>query len=124
MAETKQPTGADKAAPLTKAEQAEVRASDTADTSPRVATDTSGERVRAIFYGGGTTKEISKNDFKRFDIKHDSVVFDFQVDDATLAVDPKKGKKGLSREAADFLTENFPAEYEYIHRAEDNSEEG
>ena len=116
MAETKQPAGAEKAAPLSKAEQAEVRAADTADSSPRVASDTSGERVRAVFYGGGTTKEVSKADFKRHGIDHDSVVFDFRVDNATLRVDPPKGRKGLSDEAAKFLTEEFPTEFEYINQ--------
>lgn len=119
MAETKQPKGAENAAVLSKTEQAEVRAADTRDISPRVASDTSGKRVRAIFYGGGTTKEVSKADFRRFGVDHGPVVFDFRVNSATLPVDPPKGRKGLSQEAADFLTENFPAEYEYMEQEQD-----
>jgi hypothetical protein len=119
MAETKQPANADKAAPLSKAEQAEVRSSDTRDVSPRVASDTSGQRVRAIFYGGGTTKEVSKADFRRHGIDHGPVVFDFRVNEATLPVNPRKDVRGLSEEAAQFLTETAPTEFEYMNQEQD-----
>jgi|SRR6185295_9049707 len=115
MAETKVPAGADKAASLTPEEQAKVRQSDTADTARRApGPDTSGKRVRCIFYGGSISREVSKRDFKSKGIDHPSVVWDYWVDDATLPVDPPKGKKGLSSEAAEFLTSEYPEQFEYM----------
>jgi hypothetical protein len=124
QAGTREVPGAENAAPLTPEEQNEVRAADTADVSPRAAgPDLSGERVRAVFYGGGTTKEVSKRDFARFEIDHPSVVFDFRKDDATLRVDPPKGFSGLTKEAADFLTSRFPTEFEYVDQGDSNDSE-
>lgn len=104
---TRQPEGAENAGPLEHSEVTDAR-----DTSPRVKGDTSGKRVRAVFYGGATTVEIEKKDFADHGIDHPTVRFDFRKSEGTLAV--KDGKNCLSAEAADYLTENFPTEFEYI----------
>jgi hypothetical protein len=87
---------------------------DERDTSPRLRADTSGKRVRAIpAYPGQTTAVVLKaSDFAAHDVDHPQVEFNFRKDDFTLPV----GKKGgLSEEAADFLTENFPEQFEYMN---------
>ena len=106
----RQPAGADAAGPLSAAEVV-----DTADTSPRApAPDLSGKRVRAIPYAGGTTVEVTSKDFRDNGIKHPTIVFDFRRDNFTLPVDPKPGQKGLSKEAADFLTREHGHQFEYM----------
>lgn len=83
---------------------------DEADTSPRAVTsDLSGERVRAIPAKGGTTVIIRKSDFADHGIDHKEVVWDFRVDNFTVPVG-----SDLSKEAADFLTKNYPTSFEYM----------
>lgn len=91
---------------------------DERDTSPRVKADNSGTRVRAIpsvitkNTGHATTIEVRRSDFKSHDIDHATVTWDFRKDNFTVKVGKKDGQ--ISQEAADFLTENFPGQYEYI----------
>jgi hypothetical protein len=105
--QTRQPSGAENAAPLDPSEIV-----DTADNAvPGPAPDLSGKRVRAIPGAGGTTVLVRRQDFKQHGIDHGDVQFDFRVDRFTLPV----GKdKALSTEAADFLTKNFPQSFEYL----------
>ena|ERR1700759_1732056 len=104
---TKEPAGAATAGKL---DPSEVR--DEADTSPRVDSDLSGTRVRAIPGGGGTTVVIRSVDFKNNGIDHPDVKWDFRKDRFTVEVGDKEG--GLSKEAAEFLTKNYPAQFEYL----------
>ena len=83
---------------------------DERDTTPRVSTsDTSGKRVRAIPAKGGTLVRVSKADFKANGIDNPTVEFSFRKDNFTLPVG-----KGLSQEAADFLTEEHGHAFEFI----------
>lgn len=103
---------------LTPEQENEIRANDTADVSPRAPEpDTSGKRVRAIpavitkTTGNATTIEVRKSDFAAKGIDHPTVTFDERKDRFTLPV----GKPGgLSQEAADFLTKNYPTSFEYM----------
>jgi hypothetical protein len=104
---TKEPAGAATAGKLAPSEVV-----DDADTSPRVGADLKGKRVRAIPGAGGTTVVVRKVDFKNNGIDHPEVKFDFRKDRFTLAVGDKEGQ--LSQEAADFLTENYPVQFEYL----------
>lgn len=100
----------DKAQGSSKLSAAEV--ADVADSSPRAnTTDTTGDRVRAIPAKGGTTIQVSKADFAAAGIDHATVTFDFRKDHFTLPVG--KGQ-GLTKEAADFLTKNYPTSFEYM----------
>lgn len=92
----------------TKAEVAPVV--DTADVSPRgPEPDTSGKRVRGIPQRGGTLIEITRADFKKHDIDHETVQFSGFKDNWTLAVG-----KSISVEAAEFLTKFAPETFEFL----------
>lgn len=107
----KQVEGAENAGPLSPSE-----VTDTADTTMRAPKpDTSGRRLRAIPYANGTTIKVSRADFKHNGINHGDVEFDFRVNNFTLPVNPKKGQKGISKEAADFLASEHPQQFEYMN---------
>lgn len=61
---------------------------------------------------GATTVEIRSSDFANNGIDHDSVVFDFRKDDFKVSVGNENGQ--ISKEAADFLTKNYPASFVYV----------
>lgn len=99
------------AGPLTEAEVV-----DTADTAARTpAPDTSGKRVRAIPGAGGTTVVLDSRDFKANGISHKGVTWDYRKDNFTVKVGT--GDNQLSEEAADFLTKNFPGQFEYLENS-------
>lgn len=106
-------------ADLTPDEQEQVRASDTRDVSPRVKSDNSGKRVRAIpanitkSTGRATTIEVRRSDFKSHDIEHPTVTWDFRKDNFTVKVGDRPGQ--INSQAAEFLTSNFPMSFEYIN---------
>lgn len=112
---TRDPGAADS---LTPEEQEEVRASDSRDNARRARSDTSGKRIRAIpavitKSGDRSSRvEVSKENFRDKGIDHPSVTFDFQKDNFTLPV----GENGVSEEAADFLTKNYPTSFEYMNQ--------
>lgn len=114
------------AADLSPAEQEAVRASDERDTSPRVKSNVSGKRVRAIpavitkNTGHATTIEVRRSDFKENDIDHPTVRWDFRKDNFTVKVGKKDGQ--ISQEAADFLTENHPMSFEYLDEGNKDDE--
>jgi hypothetical protein len=96
-------------APLTPA-----TVTDAADTSPRgPAPDTSGKRVRAIPYKGGTTVVVDAKDFKSNGVTQGKVTWDFRKDNFTVRVANGKNNT-LSAEAAEFLTKNYPTSFEYM----------
>jgi hypothetical protein len=83
---------------------------DERDTTPRVRTDeTSGKRVRAIPAKGGTVVRVTQGDFKSHGVNSPTVEFAFLKDNFTLPVGGS-----LSKEAADFLTKQFPESFEYM----------
>lgn len=83
---------------------------DAADNSPRgPAPDTSGKRLRAIPQRGGTLVEITRVDFARHGIDHDTVQFSNFKDNWTLKVG-----RGITAEAADFLAKFAPETFEYL----------
>lgn len=111
--QTREPSGAANAGALAPSEVA-----DSADISPRApASDTSGKRVRAIpaviTKSGDTASrvEIRRSDFASKGIDHPAVVFDFKKDRFTL---PVGSPGGLTQEAADFLTKNYPTSFEFM----------
>lgn len=93
---------------------------DERDTSPRAPrASTSGPRLRAIPAKGGTTVLVRRRDFKAHGVDHGDVKFDFRKDNFSLAV----GKdKGISKEAADFLSEQFPESFEYLDQGDEGDE--
>ena len=108
-ATTKQPEGAESAAPLSVDE-----IKDEKDTTPRVgATKLVGKRVRAIPYHNATTVRIRPSDFKSGGIDHKQVEWDFRRENFTVAVG-----EALSEEAAEFLTKNYPTDFEYVNDGE------
>lgn len=103
---TKQPEGAENAAPLSADEVKDER-----DVTPRVGGEKpKGKRVRAIPYHNATTVRIRPMDFRLGGIDHKQVEWDFRKDNFTVPVGD-----ALSEEAADYLTENFPTDFEYIN---------
>lgn len=105
-------------ADLSPAEQAKIRSSDAADTSPRApGPDTSGKRVRYIPYKGGTHNEISAADFKREGLDHPSVSANFRNNVFTYEVGTGQ-KNSLTEEAAKLLTEKYPTMFEYLDDGE------
>lgn len=82
---------------------------DSADKSVRHLSDNGKKRIRAITFSNGTTVVIRESDFKAGGIDHKEVVWDFRVDDFTVAVGD-----GISAEAADYLTSNFSDSFEYV----------
>jgi hypothetical protein len=82
---------------------------DTADKTPRHLSAKGQRRVRAITFASGTTVIIRKQDFALGGVDHEEVVWDFRVDDFTVAVG-----EGISAEAADYLTSNFPDSFVYV----------
>jgi hypothetical protein len=98
-----------------KLEATEVR--DVRDSSPRAAgPDLSGKRLRAIPAKGGTTVEVKRGDFAKHGIDHPDVKFDFRRDRFTL---PVGKERGISEEAADFLSANYPTSFEYMSQPSD-----
>src|ERR1700749_4786707 len=93
---------------------------DEKDTTPRVGSvDLSGKRVRAIPYHNASTVIIRSKDFKdasRGEIEHPDVTWDFRKDKFTVPVGGKDPV--LTKEAADFLTKNYPESFEYINNGE------
>lgn len=82
---------------------------DTADTSPRQEA-AKGEKVRAIPFAHGTTVIIRAQDFKTAgNIEHPDVTWDFRVNDFCATVG-----ENISKEAADFLTKNYPDSFQYV----------
>lgn len=112
---TREPGVADS---LSQAEKEDILASDEADVSPRIDHDFSGKRVRAIpaviTKNGdrGTVVEVRRSDFFKHGIDHDTVVFDVLRDGFTVPIGT--GTNCLSKEAAEFLTKNYPTSFEYI----------
>jgi hypothetical protein len=103
---TKQPEGAENVAPLSVDE-----VKDEKDTTPRVGGEKlSGKRVRAIPYMNATTVRIRPMDFKLGGIDHKQVEWDFRRHNFTVAVGDE-----LSEEAAEYLTKNFPTDFEYMN---------
>jgi hypothetical protein len=103
-------------AELTPDEEAKIRESDSRDVSPRREKVT-GKRVRAIpsvitkSNDRSTTVQVRRSDFKMHGINHPTVTFDFRNQNCSLPV----GKPGgLTEEAAEFLTSEFPTSYEYL----------
>lgn len=98
----RQPTGADTAGPLSPSEVPDegVRAA-----APKI----DGKRVRAIPYENGSTIEVTKADFANHQINHPKVVWDYRKDNMTVKVGD-----GISEEAAEFLTKNYPTSFEYM----------
>lgn len=114
---TKQPEGADVAEKLT---AAEVR--DEKDTTPRAApAEVSGKRVRAIPYQNASTVILNTVDFKTASqgkiSDHPQVVWDFRKDNFTVPVGGENPV--LTEEAAEFLTKNYPTDFEYINNGDD-----
>jgi hypothetical protein len=86
---------------------------DDRDNAPRLKEDTSGKRIRAIpAHPGQTTGVVvHKNDFAKHDVEHPTIEFNFRKDGFTLPV----GKRGgVSEDAAEFLTSEFPQQFEYM----------
>lgn len=113
---TREPGGAESLSPV---EKDDILASDEADVSPRAAsTATSGKKVRAIPAvitkngDAGTVVEVRKSDFARNGIDQNTATFDSMRENFTLPVG--EGNNCLSKEAADFLTKNYPTSFEYI----------
>lgn len=113
---TREPGDADT---LSSSEKDSILASDEADVSPRAAvTPVSGKRVRAIPTvitkngDSGTVVEVRKSDFLKHGIVQATVTFDALRDSFTVPVG--NGENCLSKEAADFLTKNYPTSFEYI----------
>lgn len=68
------------------------------------------KRVQAIPFSGGTTVVVRSADFKNAgDIDHDSVTWDYRVDDFTVEVG-----KGINQEAAEFLVKTYPNSFRFI----------
>ena len=85
---------------------------DEADSARRAPEpDLSGKRLRAIPARGGTTVKVRRRDFSDHGIDHPDVEFDFRKDDFTVAVGEDGG---ISSEAADFLSKNYPTSFEYL----------
>ena len=126
---TAEPTGAEKAAPLSPTEQATVRATDTADTSPRLEKDLSGKRLRAVMWGGATRVVVRNVDFADMGVKddegvpHDTVTFDWEINDGTLPVDPQEGETGISKRAAEALIRRDPTKFEWFGGTVDSDSE-
>ncbi len=59
-----------------------------------------------------TTVEVRDSDFANAGITHHTVVFDFRVNDCKVEVG--EGSHQISKEAADFLTKNYSASFEYV----------
>lgn len=107
------------AAPLTEAEQNEIRASDSADNAIKGAgPDLSGKRLRAIpavitrSGDKGTTVEVRREDFQAKGIDHDTVSFDARNDNYTIRVGDGDGE--ISEKAASFLAKNYPYSFEFM----------
>lgn len=98
----RQPTGAEAAGPLDPSELPDegVRAA-----GPK----TDGKRIRAIPYENGSTIVVDKRDFASHGIDHPKVTWDYRKDNMTLKVGD-----GISEEAAEFLTKNYPTSFEYM----------
>jgi hypothetical protein len=105
-------------ADLTPEAEAAIRASDPADVSPRApGPDTSGRRVRAIPYQGGTRIELRTADFANHGIPdHPPVAWTFRKDDLTVPVIEVGNGEGntLRADAAEMLTKKFPTTFEYF----------
>jgi hypothetical protein len=101
----RQPPGAAVAGPLKPSEVV-----DTADTAVKEAPPKlTGRRIRGIPAFGGTTIEIREEDFANAGIDHPNVIWDFRKDDFTVRVG-----EGISQEAADYLTKEFPSQFVYV----------
>lgn len=88
---------------------------DAADTSPRgPAPDTSGRRVRAIPYQGGSTVVVNAQDFAAHNIDNGRVEFDFRIDHFTLPVGTGDSENLLTEAGAAFLTKKYPETFEYM----------
>lgn len=67
------------------------------------------ERIKAYPFSGGTTIIIRDSDFAKGGVEHPTVSWDYRVDDFTLTVG-----NGISKEAADYLTKNFPDSFKFV----------
>lgn len=104
---------------LTAEDQKEILENDPADTATIETTEVSepaaGKKVRAkpavITHSGDTSNEVevTRGDFADHNIEHDTVSFKANRNDFCVPVG-----KGLSEEAADFLTKNYPESFEYV----------
>lgn len=82
---------------------------DTADTAIRHVVD-AGKKLKAIPFSEATTVVVRQEDFKKNgDIKHDTVTWDFRVNDFTVTVGQE-----ISKEAADFLVKNYSDSFKYV----------
>lgn len=81
---------------------------DEADVAPRQASSV-GKRIKAITFTNGTTVVVRSSDFKKHGVNHHDVTWDYRIDDFTVAVG-----KGITAEAADFLTGKFPDSFVYL----------
>ena len=87
---------------------------DERDVSPRAeAPDTSGKRVRAIPYKGGTTVIVDETDFRNNDVKQKTTTWDFRKDNFTVKVGNGENNT-LTKEAAEMLTRDYPTQFEYL----------
>ncbi len=68
------------------------------------------KRVLAIPFSGGTTVVVRSSDFKNAgNIEHDSVTWDYRIDDFTVEV----GKE-INSEAAEFLVSSYPGSFKFV----------
>lgn len=93
---------------------------DTAVRGPKA--DLSGKRVRGIPGSGGTTIILNPVDFAKGDIEHPKVEWDFRKDSFTVPVNDSGKKNTLTKEAADFITSEWPFQFEYMDSGSDEDE--
>lgn len=67
------------------------------------------QRVKAIPFFGGTTVIIRDTDFQKGNIEHDTVTWDYRIDEFTVRIG-----EGISKEAADYLVNNFPDSFKFV----------
>lgn len=101
-------TGTD-APKVTKAVESLESVADSRDVSPRAKVDTSGSRIKAITFSGGTQVVIREKDFLKGGIKHPEVIWHFQINGFTVKVG-----EGITKQAADYLVKNFPTQFKYV----------
>lgn len=106
QARYKEPAGAETAGPLSPSEVKDEAVKAT-PVAPKAAPPA--KRVRAKPFAGGTTVVIRDSDFARGGISHPRVEWDFRRNNFTVPV----GNGGLSKEAAEYLVNTFPSQFEY-----------
>lgn len=79
------------------------------EATPTAAVTAKPERIKAFPFSGGTTIIIRDSDFEKGGVEHSTVSWDYRVDDFTITVG-----SGISKEAADYLTKNFPDSFKFV----------